>query len=145
MSAPSWTPIPMTSNPNCPLASRRRILLVDDTPSNLHLLARALTSTYEVMVATSGPSALALLEREGRPDLILLDIMMPGMDGYEVCRQLKGRPETSSIPLIFVTAKDSKDDQQRGYDLGAAGYIPKPVEIPLVLAQVTVLLGPLQA
>lgn len=114
------------------------VLIVDDTPTNVQILAQGLRSHYAILVATSGPAALALLQGESKPDLVLLDVMMPGMDGHEVCRRIKQDPATWDIPVIFVTAKGEVEDQQLGFNLGAADYITKPIEIPLVLARVNV-------
>ncbi|OYY93188.1 MAG: hypothetical protein B7Y41_12750 [Hydrogenophilales bacterium 28-61-23] len=115
---------------------RPAILVVDDTPTNIELLAGALSSDYTVKFATSGARALELLEKSEKPDLILLDIMMPGMDGYEVCHRLKENPATRAIPVIFITAKSEVADQARGFSLGAVDYILKPFQLPLVIARV---------
>lgn len=119
-------------------SSQPAILIVDDSPSNLHVLAHALQNKYDVIVATNGHSVLQILETQPHPDLILLDIMMPDMDGHEVCRRLKSNAGTRNIPVIFVTARDSLSDQQLGFNLGAVDYITKPVEVPLLLARVDV-------
>ncbi|MDD5241854.1 MAG: diguanylate cyclase [Sulfuricella sp.] len=108
---------------------------MDDTPTNVVLLATPLSKDYNVLSATSGEMALDLVARE-RPDLILLDIMMPGMDGYEVCRRLKDNEATKNIPIIFVTAKTTAADETYGFDLGAVDYITKPFHIPVVKARV---------
>lgn len=112
------------------------ILVVDDTPTNIQILAAALKKQHEIMIATNGSDALELLQDERKPDLILLDVMMPQMDGYEVCRRIKQEPELSNIPIIFVTAKDRVEDQQSGFDLGAVDYITKPFDLRLVGARV---------
>ena len=112
------------------------VLIVDDVPANIQLLAEALKSEYRIRVANQGAKALEVARSETPPDLILLDIMMPGMDGYEVCQQLKADPSTSAIPIIFVTAKTSVDDEAYGLDLGAVDYIPKPFHLPVVRARV---------
>ena len=114
------------------------ILIVDDTPANIQILAGALINKYHVQVATSGAVALEIVSQPKKPHLILLDIMMPEMDGYEVCKRLKSDPSTWEIPIIFVSAKDQVRDQQHGFDLGAVDYITKPFEIPLVLARINV-------
>ena len=114
------------------------VMIIDDTPTNTQLLAQVLRHSYAVVTAASGPQALALLEKPEKPDLILLDVMMPGMDGYEVCRHLKDNGATRHIPVIFVTAMDQPKDQQLGFSLGAVDYITKPFEVPLVLARVNV-------
>jgi diguanylate cyclase (GGDEF)-like protein len=112
------------------------ILVVDDTPINIQVLAEALRVDYRVKVATSGPAAFEVISRQGLPDLILLDIMMPGMDGYEVCRRLKANPLTQNIPVIFVTAKTEVADEQQGLRLGAMDYIVKPFHLPIVAARI---------
>jgi diguanylate cyclase (GGDEF)-like protein len=112
------------------------ILIVDDTPTNIQVLAEALRADYRVKVAGSGQAAFAVIEKQGAPDLILLDVMMPGMDGYEVCRQLKACAETKDIPVIFVTAKSNAEDEEKGLRLGAMDYITKPFHLPIVLARV---------
>jgi putative two-component system response regulator len=111
------------------------ILVVDDEPLNLSLLARLLNPEHRVLVALSGDSALALLQTE-RPDLILLDVMMPQRDGYDVLAQLQASPATRDIPVIFVTALDAETDEERGLSLGAVDYIGKPVKPAVVLARV---------
>jgi putative two-component system response regulator len=112
------------------------ILVVDDTPDNIDVLSGILRDSYKVRAALSGERALQLLEADAKPDMILLDVMMPDMDGYEVCRRLKANPLTSSIPIIFVTAKTEVEDEQKGLDLGGVDYITKPVRPPIVLARV---------
>jgi putative two-component system response regulator len=112
------------------------ILVVDDTPENLSLMGGLLRDQYRVKVANSGEKALRVARGEDQPDLILLDIMMPGMDGYDVCRQLKADPATRAIPVIFLTARTDPDDERKGLDLGAVDYIIKPISPPLVLARV---------
>ncbi len=112
------------------------ILVVDDTPDNLTLMSNLLKSEYKVKIANEGGKALLIANSDAPPDLILLDIMMPGMDGYEVCRQLKRRPGTMNIPVIFLTAKAEMEDEKKGLELGAADYITKPISPPIVLARV---------
>jgi hypothetical protein len=117
------------------------ILIVDDTPTNIHVLNEALHADYRIKVATSGATALAIANNpESRPDLILLDIMMPEMDGYEVCRRLKKTPETQSIPVIFVTAKTDETDEEFGLRLGAADYLTKPIKASIVRQRISNLL-----
>jgi diguanylate cyclase (GGDEF)-like protein len=121
--------------------SRRRqatILIVDDAPANIQILAEALRSRYLITVATSGAAALDLLQQGEKPDLVLLDIMMPDMDGYTVCRRIKRDPRIQEIPVIFVTARVETEDQQMGFNIGAVDYITKPFQIPLVLARIKV-------
>ena len=116
--------------------NKHTILIVDDMPENIDLLKGVLMPLYDITVATNGRLALRLAELEPRPDLILLDVMMPGMDGHEVCRRLKGNEATRPIPVIFVTSMDEVDNVARGFELGAADYIIKPVDAPVVLARV---------
>lgn len=117
---------------------RPTILIVDDAQSNIRILAQALNGDYAIQTATSGSAALSLLQEADKPDLILLDVMMPVMDGYEVCRLIKQDPATRHIPVIFVTAMDQTMDQQTGFDLGAVDYITKPFSLPLVIARIEV-------
>src|SRR5574343_283132 len=112
------------------------ILVVDDTPFNLTLMSAVLKKHYNVREASSGPDALAKIRSGPLPDLILLDIMMPGMDGYEVCRQLKADPASASVPVIFLTANVSSDDEEKGFELGAIDYITKPIRQRVVLARI---------
>ena len=112
------------------------ILIVDDNPENLVVLNKILLPTYRVLAANSGQRALRLATSNPKPDLILLDVMMPEMDGYAVLAQLKADPVSSDIPVIFVTAMDSCEDEQRGLELGATDYITKPVRPVIVLARV---------
>ena len=111
------------------------ILVVDDTPENIDILVGILGDDYKVKVAIDGPRALALVAKT-LPDLILLDVMMPGMNGYEVCKQLKQEPLTCHIPVIFVTALSEVADEAQGFALGAVDYITKPVSAPVVKARV---------
>jgi CheY-like chemotaxis protein len=118
-------------------APRPGILVVDDTPSNIDVLKNMLvTEGYQVKAATSGEQALKVARKSPPPDLILLDVVMPVMDGYEVCRQLKADAFTSGIPVVFVTGAASDDEVQRGMLLGAAGFLFKPLEIALTLETV---------
>ena len=117
-------------------ASKPVVLAVDDTPANLDLLREVLSDDYTVRVATNGEKALQLACRQPLPDIILLDIMMPGMDGYEVCQALKEDPDTTPIPVIFVTAMAQVEDEQRGLALGAVDYITKPFDAEIVKARV---------
>lgn len=115
---------------------KQTILIVDDTPANLDVLAGILKQDYKLKVATNGAKALQLSQITPPPDLILLDIMMPGMDGYTVCRHLKDDPRTARIPVVFVTAKGEVEDETHGFELGAVDYITKPVSPPIVRARV---------
>jgi putative two-component system response regulator len=112
------------------------LLIVDDVRENLVVLGQLLRPHYRVRVANSGQRALEAAASEPRPDLILLDVMMPGMDGYTVLARLRERPATADIPVIFVTAMDADEDEQRGLDLGAVDYVTKPIKPALLLARV---------
>ncbi len=112
------------------------ILVVDDTPQNLSLMCELLEQDYTLKLATSGPRALKIATTGAPPDLILLDIMMPEMDGYEVCRLLKADPATADIPIIFVTALADIENEEKGFALGAVDYITKPVSPSIVRARV---------
>ncbi len=116
-------------------ATRSTILVVDDTEANIDILVETLSDEYEVSVAMDGPTALEIVDSEP-PDLILLDIMMPGMDGYEVCRRLKASEKTGNIPVIFITAMGETQDETKGFELGAVDYITKPISPPIVMARV---------
>ncbi|MDP1524380.1 MAG: response regulator [Rhodocyclaceae bacterium] len=116
--------------------AKRTVLVVDDTPENIDLLKGILSPEYAIKVATNGRLALKLVTLAPKPDLILLDVMMPDMDGYAVCQQLKANEETRSIPVIFITAKGEVEDVAHGFALGAADYITKPISAPIVLARV---------
>lgn len=123
-------------NEGTPLSSlTAKVLIVDDERLNIKMLHSLLGSEYDIMVATSGADALQLAASQ-QPDLILLDILMPEMDGYEVCRRLKDDGATSAIPVIFITAKSDSDDETRGFDCGAVDYIAKPFNFSVVLARV---------
>ena len=112
------------------------ILVVDDTPDNLFLLNGLLRDLYRVKVTTNGSHAIKIATGDSPPDLILLDVMMPGMDGYEVCRRLKADLRTQEIPVIFLTAKSDIEDEHYGLELGAVDYITKPFSPVIVLARV---------
>lgn len=112
------------------------LLLVDDVPENIHELLEALKDDYRIMVANSGAKALAMVQADPPPDLILLDIVMPGMDGYEVCRRIKATTVGNRIPVIFVTIVDATQEKVRGFNVGAADYITKPFDIDEVRARV---------
>lgn len=116
--------------------TRQTILVADDTPENIDLLSALLRQDYRVKVATSGEKALAIVNSTEPPDLILLDIMMPGMNGYEVCRRIKANPDRRGIPIIFVTAMTSIEDERLGLEVGAVDYITKPISPPIVAARV---------
>ena len=103
-----------------------RLLIVDDNPSIVHLLATIFSDEYSVSFATNGQKALEMISNE-KPCVILLDVMMPEIDGYELCRQLKSHPQTENIPIIFITAKSTTDDEIQALKLGAADFITKPI------------------
>ena len=114
---------------------KQTVLVVDDHADNIALLSNILTDQYKVKAALSGSKAIEIA-RFTQPDLILLDVMMPEMNGYEVCRVLKDDPRTKNIPVIFITALGKEDDEKIGFDSGAVDYITKPVKPPIVLARV---------
>ncbi len=118
-----------------PLDSRPKILLVDDEPANLQVLRHVLQDGYRLLFARDGEKALALAQLE-RPDLVLLDVMMPGMTGHQVCKALKEDERTVSIPVIFVTALADDSDQAKGFDVGAVDYVTKPISPLVVRARV---------
>jgi putative two-component system response regulator len=113
-----------------------RILVVDDAPENIAILVELLRSDHTVQVATYGEKALMIAADDTPPDLVLLDIAMPGMDGFEVCRLLKQDEDTRKIPVIFVTAMDEQADEEKGFELGAVDYVTKPFKPALVRARV---------
>jgi serine phosphatase RsbU (regulator of sigma subunit) len=117
-------------------SDKATILVVDDTPENLALMSGLLKDEYKVKVANGGERALKIAASDSPPDLILLDIMMPDMDGYEVCRHLKAEPKTRDIPVVFLTAKSEVADETMGLSLGAVDYITKPISPPIVLARI---------
>ncbi|MDX1692576.1 MAG: two-component system response regulator [Ketobacteraceae bacterium] len=112
------------------------ILVVDDTPENIDVLSGTLRPVYKVKAATNGTKALQIAQSDNPPDLILLDVMMPGMDGYETCKQLKSHPRSRHIPVIFITALSGIQDEARGLQLGAVDYISKPFIPNLVKSRV---------
>jgi putative two-component system response regulator len=119
-----------------PVAEKATVLVVDDTPNDLSLIANLLRDDYRVLVANNGEGCLCIAAKAPPPDLILLDIMMPDPDGYDVCARLKTNPATRSIPVIFLTGKTGVEDEQRGFELGAVDYITKPVSPAIVKARV---------
>lgn len=123
----------------------KTVLVVDDTPENIQVVANTLSGLCRVRVANSGQRALGLVEKGPPPDLILLDIMMPEMDGYEVCRRLKADPATRDIPVIFLTARTETEDETRGFETGAIDYIHKPISPPVLLARTRTQLGLVEA
>jgi putative two-component system response regulator len=112
------------------------ILVIDDTPDNLSMMTGLLKDLYKVKIAINGEAGLRIAQSDPPPDLILLDIMMPGIDGYEVCRRLKAQAATRDIPVIFLTAKADIESERQGFELGALDYITKPISPPIVLARV---------
>jgi sigma-B regulation protein RsbU (phosphoserine phosphatase) len=126
----------MSATPQQAPAAQKLILIVDDTPLNIGVISGALKDSYKTKVATNGEKALALASADDKPDLILLDIMMPGMDGYEVCSRLKANPSTREIPVIFLTGQTSTEDETRGFEVGAVDYVHKPFSPAVVKARV---------
>ena len=118
------------------LIERSTVLIVDDSPNDLAQISGILKDLYKVTIANSGERALELAKTDAPPDILLLDIMMPVMDGYETCRRLKASPETRDIPVIFLTAKTEIEDEAKGFELGAVDYIAKPISPPVVLARI---------
>src|ERR1700758_5228851 len=115
---------------------KKTVLLVDDAPANIQMANSILKDIYKIRIATNGPKALDLAKADPPPDLVLLDVMMPGMDGYEVCRRLKSDPVTREIPVIFLTGQTEGEDETRGFDVGAVDYIHKPFSPAVVKARV---------
>jgi diguanylate cyclase (GGDEF)-like protein len=124
------TPVALAPEP-----TRPKLLVVDDQPINIQVLYRAFSGEYQIFMATSGEQALAMCA-DNPPDLVLLDVMMPGMDGYEVCTRLKASEATRDIPVIFVTAHNGADDETRGLATGAVDFISKPINPQVVRARV---------
>jgi putative two-component system response regulator len=122
--------------PGAETPERSTILIVDDTPQNLTVLGELLQPLYRVRAANSGERALRMVRTVPRPDLILLDVMMPEIDGHDVLRRLRDDPSTRDIPVLFVTAMDAVEDEERGLALGAVDYLTKPIKPAIVLARV---------
>lgn len=118
------------------IAEKATILVVDDTPKNIDILKGLLQDDYRIKVALNGVKALNIIESDTPPDLVLLDVMMPEMDGFEVCKRSKENPKTAGIPIIFITAKSEIEDELHGFSLGAVDFIPKPFSPPVVEARV---------
>ena len=116
--------------------TKSTILVVDDGPDNLEVISGLLKDLYKVKVANSGEKALKIVEGTSPPDLILLDVMMPELSGYDVCTRLKGNPATRDIPVLFLTALASAEDETKGLELGAEDYITKPVNPAILRARV---------
>jgi serine phosphatase RsbU (regulator of sigma subunit) len=117
-------------------AEKKTVLVVDDAPANIHVVNEILRDAYKVRVATNGPKGLELAAGTPNPDLILLDVVMPEMDGYEVCSRLKASPVTRDIPVIFLTGQTETSDETRGFAVGAVDYIHKPFSPAVVAARV---------
>lgn len=111
-------------------SEKKLVLVVDDAPVNLQVVSAILKDDFKVRIATSGAKALDLVKAEPHPDLILLDVTMPEMDGYEVCGILKATPEVKDIPVIFLTGKTETEDETKGFEVGAVDYIHKPFSPP---------------
>jgi diguanylate cyclase (GGDEF)-like protein len=118
------------------IESKQTVLVVDDEPLNIKVLSQALSPWYRVKAATNGQDALKIASSDDPPDLILLDVAMPGMSGYQVCDQLKSNHVTRNIPVIFITARNSNEDEAYGLELGAVDYITKPFSLPIVMARI---------
>ncbi len=126
------------------MTEKQSLLLVDDEPTNLRVLRTVLQEQYRLLFAKSGEEALQLVQKE-QPDLILLDVMMPGLTGFDVCARLKANPVTSAIPVIFVTALKDEMDETKGFEVGAVDYITKPISPAVVRARVKTHLSLVQA
>jgi serine phosphatase RsbU (regulator of sigma subunit) len=126
----------MSATPQLKAQPQKLILIVDDTPTNIGVISGALKDSYKTKVATNGAKALAIAAEEEKPDLILLDVMMPEMDGYEVCTHLKADQATREIPVIFLTGQTSAEDETKGFEVGAVDYVHKPFSPAVVKARV---------
>jgi CheY-like chemotaxis protein len=122
-------------------AGKKRVLVVDDEPQNILIVREILKADYTVIAATEGVTALSLAQSENPPDLILLDVMMPGIDGYEVLRRLRADARTAGLPVVMLTGKGAIDDKMKGYGLGSSDYITKPIDSVFLLGVVGGLLG----
>jgi len=118
------------------IIEKQRLLIVDDVPINIKTLSDFFKEDYIVCFATSGPDALEMVSSKNPPDLILLDILMPEMNGYDVCKKLKSDDVTKDIPIIFITSKNREEDELKGFEVGAVDYITKPFFMPIVRARV---------
>lgn len=118
------------------LRQRQTVLIADDVPENIELLAAILEDSYKIKVASSGEKTIKIVYSEDPPDLVLLDVVMPGISGHEVCRRLKANPDRRKIPVIFVTGMCTPEDERLGFELGAVDYITKPFSLPVVKARV---------
>ncbi|MBP2297292.1 response regulator [Azospirillum rugosum] len=122
-------------------ASKPTVLVVDDTPDNLKMISALLKDAYRLKVANNGAKALEIAAGPAAPDLILLDIVMPGLDGHAVCERLKGDPRTRGIPVIFMTGRAEAGDRDQGLRLGAADYLTKPIDPTLLRERVAAVLA----
>ena len=118
--------------------NQKTVLIVDDTPENIDVLRGAVKNDYKVKIATNGKKALSIAHNNPKPDIILLDIMMPEMDGYEVCKKLKSSENTKEIPIIFLSAKNDERSEAKGLELGAVDYITKPFGVSIVKSRVKI-------
>jgi len=116
--------------------TKATVMVVDDAPENITLLTTILQDSYRIKVANNAEKALKILASNVLPDIILLDIMMPDIDGYELCERIKSQENTKDIPIVFITGKDDIEDEKKGFDLGAVDYIKKPISPPIVRARV---------
>ena len=119
-----------------PPLRKKLVLVVDDTPTDVAVISGVLKDSFRIKVATNGKKALAMARASDKPDLILLDVVMPGMDGFEVCRHLKATTTTREIPVIFLTGVTDAENEEKGFEIGAVDYIHKPFSAPIVLARV---------
>jgi len=120
---------------------QKTILVVDDEPSNIDVIKNILQDSYKIKAAINGEKALAATTKTPTPDLILLDIMMPEMDGYQVCRKLKLNAETRGIPVVFLSAKVTADEQRQGMESGAIAYLTKPIDPQSLIETVDIVLS----
>jgi len=120
---------------------KKIILVVDDSADNIQLLSGILKEHYKVKAATRGDKALKIAQKKPAPDFILLDVVMPEMDGYEVCKQLQDNPETMNIPVVFISGNVSNEEQKQGVELGAKAYLAKPVDSSQLLSLIAELLA----
>jgi CheY-like chemotaxis protein len=121
--------------------NKKSVLVIDDDPSVIQILSNILRPHYRVQAATRGIQGVAIAASPPPPDLILLDVLMPGLDGYEICAELQALPETRNIPVGFVTGNASPDEMQRGRELGGKFYLTKPLNPEEVLSRVQALIG----